>query len=134
MEYLNGKQKLAVIVLCSLALIGAGFRLFLNEYRGSAARVPSAASADSLSVAALTHRLSEAAGPVMINTADVQVLERLPGVGPRLAARIVEERSVNGPFEGPEDLATRVSGIGMATVTSWGEILSFSDSVLREGK
>jgi DNA uptake protein ComE-like DNA-binding protein len=134
MHCFNKKQKLAVVSLCSLALIGAGVRLFLNEYCGSDCRVATATTADSLTVAALTHRLAETAGPVRINSAEVHVLERLPGVGPRLAARIVEERSSNGPFDGPEDLAARVSGIGMATVASWGERMSLVDSVLGGGK
>ncbi|MFC1613938.1 ComEA family DNA-binding protein [Gemmatimonadota bacterium] len=134
MEYFNKKQKLAVVFLCSLALIGAGVRLFLNESCGPDCRALTATTTDSLAVAALTHRLTEAAGPVRINSAEVHVLERLPGVGPRLAARIVEERLSNGPFDGPEDLAARVSGIGMATVASWGERMSFCDSVLGGGK
>lgn len=54
------------------------------------------------------------AAPVDLNSADVAVLERLPGVGPALAARIVEERR-EGPFKGVEDLV-RVHGIGPATV------------------
>jgi len=52
--------------------------------------------------------------PVDLNSADVAALEGLPGVGPALAARIVEERK-EGLFQGIEDLV-RVHGIGIATV------------------
>ncbi|MHB1846210.1 MAG: ComEA family DNA-binding protein, partial [Deltaproteobacteria bacterium] len=45
--------------------------------------------------------------PVDVNRASVEDLEALPGIGPRLAARLVAGR----PFRDPSDLA-RVSGIG----------------------
>lgn len=50
-------------------------------------------------------------GRIHINTARPDHLELLPGVGPVLAARIVEDREANGPFLRPGDLL-RVSGIG----------------------
>jgi len=46
-----------------------------------------------------------------VNTASLEELTRLPGVGPGLAARIVEFRRQNGPFETVDDLQN-VSGIG----------------------
>lgn len=50
-------------------------------------------------------------GKININTADAAELDRLPGVGPALAARIVEYRKVNGLFhEGPD--LKKVAGIG----------------------
>lgn len=48
---------------------------------------------------------------VNINSASVEELDSLPGVGPSTAAAIVEDRDANGPFTSPEDLM-RVSGIG----------------------
>jgi len=48
---------------------------------------------------------------VNINTATVEELQALPGVGAATAASIVEEREANGAFAAPEDLM-RVSGIG----------------------
>ncbi len=52
------------------------------------------------------------AGPVNINTADAETLElELTGVGPVLAAAIVEDREINGDFATPEALI-RVTGIG----------------------
>lgn len=50
-------------------------------------------------------------GPVNINTAGVEELDELPGVGEATARAIVEDREQNGPFSTPEDLM-RVSGIG----------------------
>lgn len=51
------------------------------------------------------------ATPVNINTASAQQLDTLPGVGPKLAARIVEYRQKNGAFKKVEDLMN-VQGIG----------------------
>lgn len=50
-------------------------------------------------------------GLVNINTAGIDELDRLPGIGEATARAIVEDREANGPFSAPEDLM-RVSGIG----------------------
>ncbi|MBO0724115.1 MAG: helix-hairpin-helix domain-containing protein [Blastocatellia bacterium] len=39
-----------------------------------------------------------------INTAPVEELRRLPGIGPALASRIVEHRRRHGPFKRPQDV------------------------------
>ena len=54
------------------------------------------------------------AGPIDLNRAGVDELQRLPGIGPALAERIVAERRVQ-PFGSVADLE-RVRGIGAATV------------------
>jgi competence ComEA-like helix-hairpin-helix protein len=58
-----------------------------------------------------------AAGParVDVNTADFGTLRQLPGIGPHLAARIVEHRIRQGPFGSVDDLRA-VPGIGPATL------------------
>jgi competence protein ComEA len=48
---------------------------------------------------------------VNINTATVDQLTALPGVGPKLAARIVEHRQKSGSFRSTQDLMA-VKGIG----------------------
>ncbi len=48
-----------------------------------------------------------------INRATALEIEALPGIGPKLARQIVEDRTANGPFRSPEDLQ-RVKGIGQA--------------------
>lgn len=51
------------------------------------------------------------AGKVNINTATAQQLTVLPGVGEKLAARIVEYRQKSGSFKSAEELMN-VQGIG----------------------
>ena len=54
----------------------------------------------------------EKAAPVVnLNTASAADLENLPGVGAKMAERIVEYRQKNGPFKKIEDLMN-VKGIG----------------------
>jgi competence protein ComEA len=53
----------------------------------------------------------EAAGKININTATPNELEKLPGIGPVLAERIVEYREKAGPFSEKKDI-TKVNGIG----------------------
>ena len=56
-----------------------------------------------------------AEGLIPINTAGADQLVLLPGVGPVLAERIIEERDRNGAFRLPEDLLS-VRGIGASTL------------------
>jgi competence protein ComEA len=44
------------------------------------------------------------AAPLNINTATAAQLEKLPGIGPRTAARIIEYRQKNGAFKKVEEL------------------------------
>jgi competence protein ComEA len=58
-----------------------------------------------------------AAGPIDVNRATADELERLPGIGPAIAAAIVDERERNGPFVAVDDL-DRVAGIGPAKLAA----------------
>jgi len=58
---------------------------------------------------------SSSSGLLDLNRAGAAELEALPGIGPKLAAAIVDDRAKNGPFASVEDLG-RVPGIGDATV------------------
>lgn len=63
----------------------------------------------------------DGAGPVVdVNRATDTELERLPGIGPALAAAIVEWRSTNGPFATIEELLD-VPGIGPAKLAGFAD-------------
>ncbi|TDI83849.1 MAG: ComEA family DNA-binding protein [Chloroflexi bacterium] len=55
--------------------------------------------------------------PISVNVASAPELERLPGIGPVIAQRIVEYREQNGPYQRLEDLL-EVEGIGPAKLES----------------
>lgn len=56
-------------------------------------------------------RKATAQSPVNINTATLEELQTLPGIGPSVSKRIVDYRQKNGAFKKPEDLMN-VRGIG----------------------
>lgn len=70
---------------------------------------------DSLVVNGSGQRISKKtpSGPININRATARQLDALDGIGPVIAARIVEYRKVNGSFLSVDDLQ-KVSGIGAA--------------------
>ncbi len=51
---------------------------------------------------------------ININTASVEELTQLKGIGPNHAAKIIAFREKNGPFKNPDDLI-QVPGIGPKT-------------------
>lgn len=93
-----------------------GLNLARKLVDGEQIYVPTTAEATAAPTAAATASRSRTktptpAGRVNINTATIEQLDGLPGIGPALAQRIVDYRSQNGSFKRPEDLK-KVRGIG----------------------
>jgi competence protein ComEA len=59
---------------------------------------------------------------ININTASVEELTQLKGIGPSHAAKIVAYREKNGPFKLPEDVI-QVPGIGQKTFDNNKELI-----------
>ena len=49
--------------------------------------------------------------PISINRADKEILSTLPGIGPKLAERIIQRRDDKGPFRSKDELL-HITGIG----------------------
>lgn len=63
--------------------------------------------------------------PVDVDVAGTDELDRLPGIGPALAARIVADREAKGPFGSLEQLQ-RVKGVGPALAAKLQPYVTFS--------
>jgi len=66
-------------------------------------------------VAGAAGAVAAPAGPVDLNTATLEALDGLPGIGPVLAQRILDWRAAHGRFSTVDELG-EVSGIGEATL------------------
>jgi competence protein ComEA len=76
--------------------------------------VPEASAPDSTSSGSDTTEGDTTVELVNINTATLDELNALPGIGPTIAQRIIDYRDQNGAFSTIEDIKN-VSGIGPAT-------------------
>ena len=103
LRHLLQKPGTAALLLC--LTFGLGFFLGAWTIRSRSGDAVIVARGEAASPTAI------AAEPVNINTADVSELERLPGIGSALAARIVAYREEHGSFSFCYEL-TDVSGIG----------------------
>jgi len=90
-----------LFVLLSFAAIGLSFPGCVKRSRESRLSNPVRAALPTQDQAV---SLTPAIRRININTASARDIENLPGIGPGLAARIVEHREKNGRFRRPEHL------------------------------
>jgi competence ComEA-like helix-hairpin-helix protein len=139
-SFTNGEKKLVGSITGLLAL-GFAAGEFINPPPTTMIFQPASAVAPSGSVARATSgtldhktaavdiRLSGTVpllpdGLVDINAAPLDLLESLPGVGPRLAAEIVRYRQLCGGFNGEADL-DQVPGVGPAILAKLRPLLCY---------
>src|SRR3954468_5842033 len=76
-----------------------------------AAMAVTTAVAAAQSKAPVAKAVATSAAPINLNSATAEQLATIPGVGPKMAERIIDYRQKNGGFKKIEDLMN-VSGVG----------------------
>lgn len=118
---LTPAERRGALVIVLLFALGAGHDLWSaahpsrREFRAETRAAPAPPARDAGTPTAARGAADPANAsqprPLDLNRADVRALDALPGIGPVLAARIVEYRRAHGPFHALEDLLA-VRGIG----------------------
>lgn len=121
------KGKLGVSAAAAAALAGAGLMIGLfaageNAYT-PLQTLPPVVMDSAPTETEETVALSET---VNINTADLEELDTLPGIGPVKAAAIIAWREEHGLFQYPEQLL-EVSGIGEKTLEGLIDLVRIGD-------
>lgn len=98
-----------ILITCVFAALLIGF--FVGRNFHSAPVQIQSVTAPPTEIVAEAETKPEETGPLNINTATVEQLMELPGIGEIYATRIVEFRTENGPFESVGALI-HVPGIG----------------------
>ncbi len=129
-------ERRALMFLVAVALLGAGTR----AVRSKRAPVPNAALDEQIIAVDSAKARPRSTGrgrqkqppanplppvPVDLDTAGAAEIEKLPGIGPSLAKRIVTDREANGPFGCLTGL-DRVKGIGPALLARIDSLATFS--------
>lgn len=117
---LTGEEKRAVLFLAGIAALGGAVRIIrAPEPPAPIVVAPEIRGGDVQRQAALARREAELMRPLAdsetidLDVADARQIERLPGVGPALARRIVADREEHGPF-GRLEALDAVPGVGPA--------------------
>lgn len=115
---MTAQERWLIVVVASLVLFGSAARRFRPAPvpgETPAAEAPITPGGAAPDTARVGEAQSDGAGPVDLNRCEAAELERLPGLGPVKARRVIEWRETHGPFETVEDL-TKVRGIGPKTL------------------
>lgn len=112
MKKVNTKRIIAFLIFGVISA-GGGFLIqeYDNRYRNFSVIEAPLGEVIENNIVEEVNNNSEEKLYIDINTDNIQELEKLDGIGEKMALRIIEYRKANGDFEVIEDLM-RVSGIG----------------------
>ena len=121
----NRNEQIILLLLCGILIVGIVIRYLDSkdpdripdfEVRKNAVEVPPEKEKP---------EISQAQELIDINSATAKEFERLPGIGPQIAGRIVAYREKNGAFKRVDDI-TKVRGIGPKTLERLRQHLTMS--------
>jgi competence protein ComEA len=123
-------ERRALFFLAALAILGAGTRLWRSKRPPGNDTTLDAQIAAVDSAPSKRGRIRQSANPPIRQPIDLDVasadeIEKLPGIGPSLAKRIVADRTANGPFGCLQGL-DRVKGVGPALLSRLDSLATFS--------
>jgi len=110
---LSSAQEQGLIILIGLAIVAAGIAIFIPEFRRP--RIPPPVEVILPDVRVIVPEFLSSRPRIDLNSAGVEELTRLSGIGETLAQRIVAYREKHGPFRSVDELKN-VPGIGEKTV------------------
>lgn len=105
-------QERGLMLLIGVAVLTSGLLLFADRPPARQEPSPAVIHLEQVSILLPVFITPE---PIDINSATIDELIVLPGIGPALAQRIIDYRAEHGPFRSIKDLEG-VSGIGPQTV------------------
>jgi len=117
-------QERGLIILVALGIIASGLALFFPSlvHRSGIEVAPIELS----EVKVLCPVFLDSPPKIDINSAGIDELKELPGIGYVLAKRIVDYRNNHGPFESLDELES-VSGIGKSIIKRISDLIKLGE-------